>query len=44
VAKQLFALAQEAQEHGWSAEELLCDEIKRREHELRESEHNCTSD
>jgi uncharacterized protein YabN with tetrapyrrole methylase and pyrophosphatase domain len=34
-AKQLFALAQEAQLHGWSAEELLSDEIKKRELELR---------
>lgn len=38
VAKELFALAQEAQAHGWSAEELLCDEIKRRERELRQRE------
>lgn len=38
VAKQLFELAQEAQAHGWSAEELLCDEIKRRERELRRRE------
>jgi uncharacterized protein YabN with tetrapyrrole methylase and pyrophosphatase domain len=44
LAKQLFALAQEAQRHGWSAEELLCDEIKRCEHELRQSERNRTSD
>ena len=38
LAKQLFGLAQEAQAHGWSAEELLCDEIKRRERELRRRE------
>ena len=38
LAKQLFALAQSAQAHGWSAEELLCDEIKRRERELRDRE------
>jgi MazG family protein len=38
VAKKLFALAQEAQAHGWSAEELLCAEIKRRERELRRRE------
>ena len=31
VARKLFALAQAAQQHGWSAEELLSDEIKRRE-------------
>ena len=38
VAKHLFELAQEAQARGWSAEELLCDEIKRRERELRQQE------
>jgi uncharacterized protein YabN with tetrapyrrole methylase and pyrophosphatase domain len=31
IAKQLFALAQEAQSHGWSAEELLGAVIKQRE-------------
>jgi len=31
LAKRLFSLAQEAQMQGWSAEELLGDEIKRRE-------------
>ncbi len=35
IARKLFALAQEAQLHGWSAEELLSDEIKRRERGLR---------
>jgi NTP pyrophosphatase (non-canonical NTP hydrolase) len=35
LAKELFALVQVAQHHGWSAEELLTDEIKRREHQLR---------
>jgi tetrapyrrole methylase family protein / MazG family protein len=38
VAKGLFVLAQEAQERGWSAEELLSDEIKRRERALRRAE------
>ena len=38
IAKKLFALAQEAQLSGWSAEELLSDEIKRRETELRRRE------
>ena len=38
IAKKLFELALEAQAHGWSAEELLCDEIKRRETELRQRE------
>jgi len=38
TARQLFDLAQEAQRHGWSAEELLCDEIKRRERSLRKVE------
>lgn len=35
LAAQLFALAQFAQEQGWSAEELLRGEIKRRERLLR---------
>lgn len=38
IAKQLFALAQEAQGRGWSAEELLGDEIKRQERALRRRE------
>jgi len=38
LARKLFALAQAAQQHGWSAEELLSDEIKRRERELRRRE------
>jgi len=42
--KQLFALAQAAQQHGWSAEELLSTEIKRREGELRKSESKRASD
>jgi XTP/dITP diphosphohydrolase len=35
IAKQLFALAESAQVHGWSAEELLSAETKRREHQFR---------
>ena len=35
LAGKLFDLAFEAQLHGWSAEELLTDEIKRREQKLR---------
>lgn len=38
MAKQLFALTQEAQRYGWSAEELLGDEIKRQERALRRRE------
>lgn len=38
VARQLFALAESAQARGWSAEELLCAEIKKRERELRRCE------
>ncbi len=38
IAKKLFSLTQEAQHHGWSAEELLSDEIKRRESALRRRE------
>jgi uncharacterized protein YabN with tetrapyrrole methylase and pyrophosphatase domain len=40
IAKELFGLAQIAQHHGWSAEELLTDEIKRRERALRRQEFN----
>lgn len=40
IAKKLFVLAQEAQHHGWSAEELLSDEIRRRERRLRATERN----
>ena len=39
LARGLFELAQFAQLHGWSAEELLCGEIKRREQALRRQEH-----
>ena len=38
LAKELFDLAELAQARGWSAEELLVDEIKRRERELRRRE------
>ena len=38
VAEKLFALAQFAQEQGWSAEDLLRSEGKRRERALREKE------
>jgi hypothetical protein len=31
-------LAEFAQAHGWSAEELLSDEVKKREHQLRQQE------
>jgi tetrapyrrole methylase family protein/MazG family protein len=35
LAKELFELVELAQAHGWSAEELLGDEIKRQERALR---------
>jgi nucleoside triphosphate diphosphatase len=38
LAEQLFALAQSAHNKGWSAEELLSDEIKKREREYRRQE------
>ncbi len=38
IAGQLFALAQEAQDNGWSAEDLLRTEIKKRERILRRKE------
>jgi len=38
LARQLFELAELAQRQGWSAEELLSDEIKRRERRLRRRE------
>ena len=38
LAEGLFTLAQSAQERGWSAEELLRREIKRRERALRAAE------
>jgi len=38
IAKKLFALTEQAQRHGWSAEELLRAETKRAERELRRRE------
>jgi len=38
IAKALFDLVAEAQAKGWSAEELLRSEIKKRERELRRKE------
>ena len=38
IAGQLFALAQDAQDNGWSAEDLLRTEIKKRERILRRKE------
>jgi nucleoside triphosphate diphosphatase len=40
LGRKLFALAEFAQSRGWSAEELLQGEIKKRERELRQSESN----
>jgi XTP/dITP diphosphohydrolase len=38
IAKALFALANDAQRRGWSAEELLREEAKRQERALRKRE------
>ena len=38
LAKELFALSQSAQEHGWSAEELLRAEVSGRERSWRRQE------
>jgi hypothetical protein len=38
LAGELFALAESAQAQGWSAEELLATEVKKREKELRRLE------
>jgi hypothetical protein len=38
LAERLFVMARVAQERGWSAEELLRREIKRRERALRAAE------
>ena len=38
IAKQLFELAEQAQQRGWSAEELLVAETKRREGRWRKQE------
>ena len=43
IAKKLFALTQEAQHHGWSAEELLSAETKRVELTLRKHEASTAS-
>jgi tetrapyrrole methylase family protein / MazG family protein len=40
LAQELFELTWFAQARGWSAEELLSDEIKRREREFRKEERN----
>jgi uncharacterized protein YabN with tetrapyrrole methylase and pyrophosphatase domain len=40
IAKQLLALTQQAQQHGWSAEELLLAELKQAERALRRKERN----
>jgi MazG family protein len=38
LGENLFELAQSAQQRGWSAEELLRDEIRRQERQLRKRE------
>jgi MazG family protein len=38
LARGLFELAELAQERGWSAEELLCEEINKQERQLRHRE------
>ena len=38
MAKELFALAAQAQARGWSAEELLAAEVKKTERQLRRAE------
>ncbi len=35
LSRELFKLVELAQIHGWSAEELLCSEVKKRERALR---------
>ena len=40
LARELFALAEQAQACGWSAEELLSGEIKKQERNLRHREHS----
>ena len=44
IAVNLFALAEHAQQRGWSAEELLADEVKRRERQLRKLESSKSAD
>lgn len=43
IARELFALARYAQEHGWSAEDLLRTETRRQERELRKQERRSTA-
>ncbi len=43
IAAELFALAQYAQERGWSAEALLLDELKKHERAWRKSEQKKTA-
>jgi len=43
LAKELFELAAYGQSRGWTAEELLTDEIKRRERVLRKHEQSVRS-
>ena len=38
LAQELFVLAEHAQSQGWSAEELLCGEVKKQERALRRRE------
>ena len=38
LAKELFEMAESAQQNGWSAEDLLCGEIKKRERKFRRLE------
>jgi uncharacterized protein YabN with tetrapyrrole methylase and pyrophosphatase domain len=38
LARELFELAELAQARGWSAEELLCEEINKQERQLRRRE------
>jgi MazG family protein len=42
VAQQIFALAESAQHHGWSAEELLAAEVRQREQRWRKLERKRT--
>ncbi len=40
IGRRLFALTEQAQQHGWSAEELLSAETSRRERQWRKRERN----
>src|SRR5436190_5463732 len=42
LAKQLFELARDAQNKGWSAEEILCAETEKQEKALRKRESQAT--